>query len=222
MAGLVPRFMAKGLTWCMVLVAMACMTVWGDPGLDTFLAAVPGEAGSACLLLSACCRNLAPRSQAHPDPHHPTLPINKQFIAGTLSEPLPPAPPLHVEQQLRDAQYALAAADCAQLALMLANERLRTLCYADTLAALRKEQAAVAARALEAPGQQGQAAAGEAGEAVSIAAAVERVRLRLGLSTYRGWGCLQKLQWSVWVKSHAAPSQLACTSAANNFIFQEP
>ena len=94
-----------------------------------------------------------------------------QFIAGTLSEPLPPAPPLHVEQQLRDAQYALAAADCAQLALMLANERLRALCYADTLAALRDEQAAVTAGCQQ--GQTAQKVSGE--EAGSIAAAVERV-----------------------------------------------
>jgi hypothetical protein len=82
---------------------------------------------------------------------------------------------LHVEQQLRDAQYALAAADCAQLALMLANERLRALCYADTLTALRDEQAAVTAR-----GQQRQTAQAAAGdEAGSIAAAIERVRALL-------------------------------------------
>ena len=76
-----------------------------------------------------------------------------------------------MEQQLRDAQYALAAADCAQLALMLANERLRALCYADTLAALRDEQTAVTARGQERQGAQG--ASGD--EAGSIAAAIERV-----------------------------------------------
>ncbi|KAL4433793.1 hypothetical protein ABPG75_000234 [Micractinium tetrahymenae] len=106
-----------------------------------------------------------------------------EFIAGTLSEPLPPAPPLHVEQQLRDAQYALAAADCAQLALMLSNERLRALCYADTLAALREEQVAAGSgegqqqhqhQHREAGSGNGTAAPEQAGEPGSIAAAVER------------------------------------------------
>lgn len=94
-----------------------------------------------------------------------------------------------MEQQLRDAQYALAAADCAQLALMLSNERLRALCYADTLAALREEQAAVrgdtGGQQQQGPQQHGQADAGagngaaapqQAGEPGSIAVAVERVR----------------------------------------------
>ncbi|KAL4853977.1 Inactive ubiquitin carboxyl-terminal hydrolase 53 [Chlorella vulgaris] len=90
-----------------------------------------------------------------------------EFIAGTLSEPLPAAPPLHVEQQLRDAQFALAASDCAQLALMLANERLRALCYTDTLAALREEQEA-AAHQLDPPTLE------DGEDPDSIAAAVER------------------------------------------------
>ena len=87
-----------------------------------------------------------------------------------------------MEQQLRDAQYALAAADCAQLALMLANERLRALCYADTLAALRDDQAAAAlAQELSAAGTEGQHEQQLGGESnrdtgsCSITAAVERV-----------------------------------------------
>ena len=99
---------------------------------------------------------------------------------------MPPAPPLHVEQQLRDAQYALAAADCAQLALMLANERLRALCYADTLAALRDDQAAAAlAQELSAASVEGQHeqqlgcgndnGSNQDMDSCSITAAVERV-----------------------------------------------
>jgi hypothetical protein len=84
----------------------------------------------------------------------------------------------------------LAAADCAQLALMLSNERLRAAAYADTLANLRGGQGgrsapAGPAAASEQQQQQQQQPAQEAqqhgqqqpagAEAGGLAAVVERV-----------------------------------------------
>ena len=84
-----------------------------------------------------------------------------QFIAGTLQDPLPPAPPLNLEAQLRDSQHCLAAADCAQLALMLANEKLRAHSYADALQRLQGQQAVlVGASSSSGAGGGGQAEGG--------------------------------------------------------------
>lgn len=119
-----------------------------------------------------------------------------------------------MEQQLRDAQYALAAADCAQLALMLSNERLRALCYADTLAALREEQAVAhggssgqqrqqpeSRQQAEAGVENGMAALEQEGEPGSLAVAVERVRdvatLQGGLAVHRSAEVVHGLRISV-------------------------
>eukprot|EP00887_Chlorella_sp_A99_P005124 scaffold25.g5124.t1 len=102
-----------------------------------------------------------------------------EFIAGTLQDPLPPAPPLNLEAQLRDAQHCLAAADCAQawgrwgagrlrLALMLANEKLRAHSYAEALQRLQGQQAALAA--LPSSGGGGDGGGGGAGRGAAAAA----------------------------------------------------